>query len=303
LFYNKELLKAAGISSLPVTADKAMNWNEFVDLAKRLTIDATGRNATDPGFDYKNIKQYGVMFETWNGPLDCFIFNNNGEWLSSDGKEFTLDRPEAAEAIQKLSDLINVYHVAPSPLAARSLPSLSVALQTKLAAMAVGGQWINLDLGQSKVNYDIGVLPKMKRSGTVVLSGATVLFKKSSHIDEAWMLIKWLENPENALELYSSGLWMPTLKNWYTDPKLIGKWVDSNPAAHPLGFKEAIMNQFLENGIPQELYYMKGSMQIVPNVISGLDPVWTGEKTAAEALKEIKLKVQPKVSGRYDVDK
>lgn len=300
LYYNKDLLKAAGIDSLPSKAEEAMEWDQFVELAKKLTIDKNGKNASDPAFDSKNIKRYGVMFETWAQPLNNFIYSNGGQWISDDGKQFTLNSPESAEAIQKLADLINVHHTAPSPLAAKSMPAMSIALQSKLVAMAVGGQWINLDLGNAKVNYDIGVLPKLKKSVTIGLSGATVLFKSSKHPEEAWMLFKWMSNPDGAIELYSGGLWMPTMKKWYTDASLVAKWVDANPAAHPAGFKDAMMNQLMQNGVPQPLYYMKNSAKIEPIVVSGLDPVWLGKKTAADALKDIEAKVQPEFKGRYD---
>ena len=300
LYYNKDLLKAAGIGPLPSKAEEAMEWDQFVKLAKRLTLDKNGNNAESQEFNPHNIKQYGLMFETWEEPISNMIFSNGGKWLSDDGKKFLLNSPESAEAIQKLADLINVQHVAPSPFSAKSLPTMSVALQAGLVAMAIGGQWISLDLANAKVNYDIGVLPKLKKSVTVGLSGATVLFKSSRYPGEAWQLFKWMSDPDNAIELYSGGLWMPTLKKWYTDPKLVEKWVDANPAAHPPGFKDAMMNQLLQNGIPQPLYYMKNSARIVPMVVAGLDPVWLGKKTAAEALKEIEEKVRPEIKGRYD---
>ena len=300
LYYNKDLLKAAGIDSLPTTADKAMDWDTFVNLAKKLTIDKNGKTAADPGFDPKNIKQYGFLFETWSEPINNFIFSNGGEWASKDGKEFTLNSPETAEAIQKLADLINVHHVSPSPLAARSLPAMSMAIQSKLTAMALGGQWINLDLGNAKVNYDIGVLPKLKKSVTVGLSGATVFFKGSKHPDEAWMLFKWMANPEGAIELYSGGLWMPTMKKWYTDPALVAKWVDANPAAHPAGFKDAMMNQLMQNGVPQVGYYLKNNSKLVPIATMAWDQVWLGKKTAAEALNEMEPKAKAEFKGRYD---
>lgn len=300
LFYRKDLLETAGIDTPPTTAESAWTWDEFVEVAKKLTLDKKGRNAADPNFDPKSIKQYGVTFETWNEPLNNFIYSNGGDWISEDGKEFTLNKPEATEAIQKLADLINVYHVAPSPLAAKSLPAMNVALQSGITAMAIGGQWMNLDLGNAKVNYDIGVLPKLKKSLTVGLSGATVFFKDSKHPEEAWMLFKWMSNPEGAIELYSSGLWMPTMKEWYTNPELVAKWVDANPAAHPPGFKEAMMNQFLKNSVPGSTYYLKNYAKINTAVISSLDSVWLGKKTAQEALDEIAPKVQPDIEGRYD---
>ncbi len=300
LFYRKDILEKAGVSAPPTKAEDAWTWDQFVEAAKKLTIDKNGKNAADPDFDPKAIKQYGVTFETWNEPLNNFIYSNGGDWLSKDGKEFTLNKPEAAEAIQKLADLINLYHVAPSPLAAKSLPAMNVALQSGISAMAIGGQWMNLDLGNAKVNYDIGVLPKLKTSLTVGLSGATVFFKDSKHPEEAWMLFKWMSNPEGALDLYSSGLWMPTMKKWYTDPALVAKWVDANPAAHPPGFKDAMMNQFLNHSVAGSTYYLKNYAKLNSYVISSLDAVWLGKKTAQDVLNELAVKVQPEVQGRYD---
>ena len=300
LFYRKDLLEKAGVSTPPTTAETAWTWDQFVEAAKKLTIDKNGKNATEAGFDPKNIKQYGVTFETWAGPMNNFIFSNGGDWLSPDGKTFTLNSPEAADAIQKLADLINVYHVAPSPLAAKSLPAMNIAIQSGIAAMAIGGQWMNLDLGNAKVNYDIGVLPKLKKSLTVAISGATVLFKDSKHPEEAWMLFKWMSNPAGAIDLYSGGLWMPTMKAWYTDPELVKKWVDANPAAHPPGFKQAMMEQLLKNGVPDSSYYIKNQAKIVSTTLSGLDSVWLGKKTAQDALNDIAKQVQPDVQGRYD---
>lgn len=302
LFYNKDLFKAAGVDALPTKADQAMSWDKFVETAKKLTLDKNGKNAADPAFDPKNIKQYGVMFETWDGPINNFIFSNGGEWASKDGKKFTLNSPESAEAIQKLADLINVHHVAPSPIAAKSLPALNIALQSKLTAMAVGGQWISLDLGNAKVNYDVGVFPKLKKSITMGISGATVFFKASKHPEEAWMLFKWMANPEGAIGLYSGGLWMPTMKKWYTDESLVAKWVDANPAAHPAGYKDAFMNQLLQNGIPNEGYYLKNQAKIIPIVTSAFDQVWLGKKNAADALKEMEPKAAAEFKGRYDAE-
>jgi multiple sugar transport system substrate-binding protein len=300
LYYNKDLVKAAGVDKLPTTAETAMSWDEFVDLAKKLTLDKNGKTAADPGFDPKNIKQYGFMFETWDQPINNFIYSNGGAWTSEDGKDFALNSPEAADAIQKLADLINVYHVAPSPLAAKSLPAMATALQSNLTAMCLGGQWINLDLGNAKANYDIGVLPVMKKSITIGLSGATVFFKESKHPEEGWQLFKWMSDPAGAIELYSGGLWMPTLKKWYTDPDLVSKWVDANPAAHPAGFKEAMMDQLMKNGVPQPQYYLKNYAKLAPIVTSSWDQVWLGKKTAAEALAEMEPKAKAEYKGRYD---
>ncbi|WP_276352237.1 ABC transporter substrate-binding protein [Cohnella caldifontis] len=291
LFYRKDLLEEAGVQPPPAQAADAWTWDEFVSAAKKLTLDRNGRNADDPQFDKDHIVRYGIMFETWSDPLNNFIFGNGGDWVSPDRTRFTLNSPEAAEAVQKLADLANVYHVAPSPFESKSLPAMNIALQAGLAAMIVDGQWTNLDLGKAKVNYDIGVLPKLKRSVTVGLSGATVLFRSSKHPEEAWLLYKWLADPNKAINLYTDGLWMPVYKKWYTDPDLVAQWVNPNPHAHPPGFKDAMMKQLLENGIPSVGYDLHNQKEIFPEVTAGLIPVWQGEESAQEALNRIADKV------------
>lgn len=293
LFYRKDLFEEAGIDPPPSRAEEAWTWEEFVDAAKRLTLDDKGRNAHHPDFDKDRIVRYGVMFETWSEPISNFVFSNGGRWIDGNGEQFLLHEPEAAQAIQMLADLINVHHVAPSPFESKSMPALNVALQAGLTAMIIDGQWINLDLGKAGVNYDIGVLPKLKDSVTVALSGANVIFASTRHPEEAWLLLKWLLDPNEAIDLYADGLWMPTLKAWYTDPALIDRWVGANPAAHPPGFADAMMNQLLKNGVKGIGYYLKHQAEIFPIVKRELIPVWLGQKRAREALDEIRELVAP----------
>jgi len=299
LFYNKDLFDAAKLPYPPAKPEEAWTWDQFVDVAKKLTIDKNGRNASEPGFDPKNIKQFGVTFNNFYGTVMANVLNNNGSWVSSDGMAFTLDQPEATEAIQRIADLINVHHVMPSPLQSKSIPSSAVALQSKLAAMAMDGQWINLDLGAAKVNYDIGVLPKQQRSIAMGISGASAIFKSSKHPAEAWLLTKFLADPSASIDVYKGGLWMPTLKKWYTDPGLVAQWAENNPA-HPSGFKDAFLNPLLNNSEPGPNYYIKNFGKINSLTFSALDPVWLGKQSAADALKALAPKITPELKGRYD---
>ena len=67
MFYNKDMFDAAGIDCPPTSADEAWTWDEFVEVAKQLTLDANGNNAASPDFDPDSIVQYGCMVEnlTW----------------------------------------------------------------------------------------------------------------------------------------------------------------------------------------------------------------------------------------------
>ena len=36
------------------------------------------------------------------------------------------------------------------------------------------------------------------------------------------------DDPRKTLDLYASGLWMPTKVSWYTNPTDLSKWIDSS---------------------------------------------------------------------------
>ena len=53
LFYRKDLLEKSGVGAPPTKAENAWTWDQFVENAKKLTIDKNGKNAADPAFDPK----------------------------------------------------------------------------------------------------------------------------------------------------------------------------------------------------------------------------------------------------------
>ena len=123
LMYNVDMFNEAGIPLPPTKVSEAWTWDEFVEVAKQLTLDRSGRNAADPDFDPDDIQQYGVQTSlTWYSYMP-FVYGNGGGYLTPDGTELGLAKPEATEAIQLLADLINVHHVSPSPVQASSIPA------------------------------------------------------------------------------------------------------------------------------------------------------------------------------------
>jgi multiple sugar transport system substrate-binding protein len=298
LFYNADLFKEAGAELPPTKAEEAWTWDKFVETARKLTIDRQGKNALDPGFNPKQIKQYGVQFGTDVNSWYSMVQSNGGEYITTDGK-FGLTDPKASDAVQKMADLINVYHVAPSPVDAKSIPAPAVALQSKQLAMTITGQYILLDLANAGLNFGVGVLPKLQKSTTLITGSPTVIFNSTKHPKEAWLFLKSVRNPDLNVELFEKGLWMPYTKDWYTDPQLIAKWAEGNKA-HPNGYKDAIMKQAMANGIPGPANYVKNFAKIDAIVNPALDKVWMGERKAADALKEIEPKVIPEIKGRYD---
>lgn len=298
LFYNKDIFNKAQIELPPTEADKAWDWDKFVEVAKKLTVDNNGKHADEEGFDPNNVKQYGVSISTYWTYFYPFILSNGGSIANEEGTEPMVDKPEFVEAIQMISDLMNKYHVAPNPAQRKSMPGADVALQTGQVAMVVGGQWQILDFNASKVPYGIGVLPKIKKPVTIGFGAPTVIFASTKHPDAAWEFYKFHNSVETATELFANGLWMPMEKQYYQKQELIDKWVKND--AHVPEYKSAVVDTFLNNSIQPPVYYLKNWGKITDALSASLDTVWMGKETAADAMKKLSEQLKPMMQGRYD---
>ena len=298
LFYNTEAFEEAGVEKLPTKTEEALTWEELVDLAQKLTLDQNGNNAQSPDFDPEHIKQYGIRFDFNQGSYMPLVHGNGGTYMTEDGS-FGLAEKEGLEVIEKMGELVTKYHVAPSPAVTKSLPSTAVSLTTRQSAIIMIGQWVLLDLGESGVDFGVGVLPKM--GGTYSTSpgwGTIGIFKSSEHPKEAWLLWKWLVDPSHSLEAYQSGLWMPLMTDWYTDESLLNQWAAGNPA-HPDGYIDAVATPALENFHRHPSAYVKNFAQIDAIVLPALERMYLEEETAEEAMNGIKAEVEALFDGLY----
>ena len=296
-YYNVDMFREAGVEMPPATSEGAWEWDKFVEIAKKMTIDNNGNNALSPNFDPENIKQYGVRFNRWMWSL--FFDSNQTSIVSEDKSKLNLTDPAVIEAVQKLADLINVHHVAPSLTAEKNLPNPAVALQSRRIAMDLDGQWVNVDLGATGMNFDVGVLPKMKRPSCVQYGEAIVMSAQTQHKDEAWVLLKWIIDPETSVDIYSSGLWMPTVMDWYTNPELINKWATVRPG-HSAGYKTAVLDPLLEYGTNNHGYWLVNAEDINLIITPALDDVWLGMKSAAEVFGELEPELAEIYQGVYN---
>jgi ABC-type glycerol-3-phosphate transport system substrate-binding protein len=114
LWINKGLFEKAGISTDPATVPT--DYNGWVELFQKLTLDANGKNAADPDFDPNNIVQYGFSVEEWaRVNFMAALVQNGGNWLGEDGKTITVNSEAGVNALQQWVDLVSKYHVAAAP--------------------------------------------------------------------------------------------------------------------------------------------------------------------------------------------
>lgn len=288
LYYNKDMFDKANVPYPPSVLEQAWTWDEFVETAKKLTIDKNGKHPGEDGFDSQSIVQYGASVENLPWQLETWTLSNGGGFYSNDGTEVRIGEDASAEAIQKVADLYLKDHVAPLSVG-QTDDGIQRTIIAGTVAMATNGQWnVGTSLNAAKeegLNYGVAVLPYMKEKVTLNTGGANVVFSQSKHPEEAMEWLKWYTSEENNWALISSGIWMPTLDKWYTDETLTRKWVE-NPNFPPYEeYKSAVVDYAKSSAArPAAWFYTNYTTDFNTLLGSVLGDVWTGKTTAKEAI-------------------
>jgi len=177
LFYNREMFRQAAIKNPPE------NWEQFVVIAKKLTVDTNGDSKID---------QYGFAMDNslwWGFPF----YNTFGvKFLSADGKSCLLNSDEAKKCLQFQVDLYHKYKVEAGAWQAGSV-SCDQGFINKKYAMIFSGPWNVKKFKDSKLDFGIALIPKGK-AGTSTNVGGTdmVILREAKHPKECYQFLEYL---------------------------------------------------------------------------------------------------------------
>jgi multiple sugar transport system substrate-binding protein len=279
LYYNADMLAAAGVAPPSTDAAQAWTWDEFVEIARQLTIDSAGKHPGESGFDVNNVQQWGVSWATWNLPRDVLVLSNGGVAFTKDGTS-QLGDPAAVEAFQALADLANTHQVAPQ---AANLEQLGMNASQMMAsgklAMLADGSWAVQDIALLGFKFGCGVLPKLKTAVTEAQAHMHVISKNTKNPDAAWKLLAFLSSDAYQRDLCKAGLWLPSHTSLLTEEGL-SSWITEG--VHPEGYRQ-IATDYLANH-SQIYHYPAGFGEANQLLTTALDPVWIGQAAAADVV-------------------
>jgi len=297
MFYNPSLFAEYNVEEPPASYADAWDWDKFVNVAQQLTIDKNGKNALDPDFDPENIDVYGVCISKWWAGFMPFMFSKGQDYLTEDGTSIGYATEEGMEVLQNLADLTGVYHVAPTPTAGETMPGLSEAMATNKVAMYFDGQWSNATLMADGVEYNVAALPKMGAQAKTVATFGSIALMNTEKVDAAFEFVKYILTEVGACEpLFKSGLWLPTNMKEYNEEYIKSFITDK----HPTNYYETIVTPMIDGtaGTPITAY-IKNFNKINDVITPALDDLWSGEKTAEEAIGSILEDANAQVQGFY----
>lgn len=277
IYYNAEMFDDAGIDPPGFKDDELWEWDDFVDICKQFTVDSRGRHPDDSGFDPDDIQIWAVDWPLWWIPIASAIYANGGSYIE-DGR-VAIDSEEAIDAMQRLSDLIYVHHVAPRSASLSDLGMTNTQMiDTGRLAMAVDGSWALSWMNPSMVSVPLGTggLPKMVKPATLMQAHFHSVISSTQHPEEAWQWVRFLATPFYQTEFLKIGLWLPSQTALTTEQGL-STWLTEG--IHPDNYVDCVTQYIPQHGVALRL--PPGYIEASTNYLTpAFDAIAAGEAPA-----------------------
>jgi len=216
LFYNKDLVEAAGIDVESLAWDPTASDDSLRQAARALTVDDEGRTAADEGFDPSTTTQYGFNAAyDFDAILGNFVGSNGGLY-QKDGAYVFGEDPRTVEAIEYVVDLVDREHVTPAAADTNADGSYSLTqFQAGKLALFESGAY-NLSTIAESTDADWGLAPipagpkgRISVTNAIIAAGSAA----SAHPEELRTLLAWLSTAEGLAPLGEAGAIIPAVRS------------------------------------------------------------------------------------------
>ena len=192
LIINKTAFEKAGIN---YSRDTAMNWSEFLEVAKKLTFD------NQYGFGIRSGRGASYGWFPW-------LVANGGSLFSPDGTKVTFNEPEGKEAFKFYAELFTTHKVIPpGAIAYDTWDDIRNSFLGGRIAMYIAGDWEIAPLRAANAAFEIDVIPHpMQVRRAASLGGSSLgIWSGSKAKDAAWAWLDFLTSAENMKVAFSYG--------------------------------------------------------------------------------------------------
>ena len=203
LYYQREMFDEAGLAyppaaygekyTMPDGSEVEWNWDTLTEVAKILTVDVNGNDATMEEFDPTQIVQYGYVPQ-YQDPRAIGSYFQAGRLVADDGK--TAQIPDAWAAAWKWyydgmwgdQPFIPDYAVTQSPEFGAGNP-----FNSGKVAMAATHLWYTCCIANAGESWDLGALPAYEGKVTANLNADTFrIWKGTKNPEAAFKVLTYL---------------------------------------------------------------------------------------------------------------
>lgn len=190
MFYNKDLLAAAGIPE--PSKDNPPTWDEFIEICQQLTLDTDGDGEID---------QWGMNF-SWGDPTYAVMQNNffpyvmqaGGTFFNDEGTECLFGSEAGVKAAEFVKSMVYDYHIVPD--------NCTGVTNDDVKASFLNGQtaFITIPTAEARalegVNW--GWFPALKgeRAVTMGVCDSLAMMSACENKELAWELLKFMTSNE-----------------------------------------------------------------------------------------------------------
>jgi multiple sugar transport system substrate-binding protein len=211
VYYNRDLFRKYGV---PEPADD-WTWNEMVGTAASLTRDRNGRQIRpgDPDTGGATAAVYGLGVEPSIIRVAPFVWSNGAELVDDERKptRFTLDTPQAQEALRGFLDLRLAYGAIPSDVEVEAQDDETRFANGGLAMLLSSRRSTPLFRTIKEFEWDIAPLPRWTERAGILHSDAFCITSGSKRKDSAWGFVEYALGPQGQATLAESGRTVPSL--------------------------------------------------------------------------------------------
>lgn len=200
LYYNRDLLREAGVP-LP---DTGWNWHQMVRAAQRLTVSS-------PGGD---VERWGLGVDPEIIRLAPFVWSNGGEVVddTEDPTRFTLDAPEAVQALQSFFNLRQLDQVVPTDEELEAEDNESRFLNGRMALMLESRKVVPSFRTITDFDWDVAPLPRFREPVSILHSDGYCLPATGDEAAAAWRFTEFAVGPGGQRIAAATGRTVPSLQ-------------------------------------------------------------------------------------------
>ena len=224
VYFNKDLFDEAGLPYPPqkfgeTYMGKEWNFETVRDLAKVLTVDDRGNDATSPNFQPDHIIQFGFDLQFGTDPRAMGTLFGANRVINNEGR--AVIPPNWQAAWNFFYDGMFKDHWMPNEAYRNSdLFGKGSVFNSGNLAMAYTHLWYTCCIDPASKNgkvrnWDIAVVPAYQGVTTAKLHADTFgIMKASKHPNEAFQVYKYLITNRDLLDVYGA---MPAIKSMQSD--------------------------------------------------------------------------------------
>lgn len=299
IIYNKKMFQKAHLAA------PSRNWTlqQFVQTAKLLTLDSNGKNATQKGFNPKNVVQWGTDLgpsstdAVWDEMLPAF----GGWYWNANKTKSTIDSPAGIKAATFLNQLVNTDHVS-MPAAAQT--GISDPFAADKVAMEYAW-YSDATAEHAVVNFPMGVTTvpigpdgrgffQVPKGGSSASNGWTIA-ANTKHPRTAWEFLRFLATSPVAVKARGLNDALETMAYKPLDPMYLKMLPPIDKQIYNLAHWE------YDHAPAKNIQWWGGEYsQFWNDMVAEMQSFNLGESTAAKALKVVQTEADQLLKEYHD---